>query len=126
MFNGIITTAMRYVGDQKEKVGSLIIDTRKLDGMMNPYQTVVEVGPHENVLKPGDVVYINFSRYAKSRHVPGKIEDNVQSDNLSYAYEIPSVNINGIDHLMIQGNDVMYFMRPSEGDIVIDDGGLLQ
>lgn len=126
MFNGIITTAMRYVGDQKEKVGSLIIDTRKLDGMMNPYQKVVEVGPHENTLKPGDVVFINFNRYAKARHVPGQIEDNIQSDNLSYTYEIPSVNINGVDHLMIQGNDVMYYMRPDDDDVVIDGGGLLQ
>lgn len=127
MFSGVVTTATRYKGDQHAQTESgLLIDTRKLDGMMNPYQVVLSVGGLEHTLKEGDIVCINFSRYVVPEHRPGKIENNIESDDLSYSYRFPSVTVNGQECLFLQSNDIEYYMRPSEGDCEIDDGGLLQ
>ena len=124
LFTGVITTAMRYVGEQSAKKGGLIIDTRKMDGSMNPYQTVYSVGGTVRDIKEGDVVKINFSRYAKTKHTPGAIDEaeNVQSDNLSWTYEIPIIVINDVQYLFIQDRDIEYVVEEYE----VDEGGLLQ
>ena len=119
MFTGIVTTARKYVGETTT-AGGLIVDTTKMG--MNPFQTVVSVGPMCKDLKEGDIVMINFKRYAKGKHIPGAIENNVQSDNLTMTYEIPMVNIDGTDYLFIQSNDVEFVVEEYE----VDEGGLLQ
>ena len=125
MFNSIVTTAKRYVGEEAATTNSgLIIDTRKLDGSLNNYQTVLAVGNTVHELKEGDVVSINFSRYAVARHIPGKIEDNIETDNLSYDYRIPMVEVDGQKCLLLQTNDIEYYMEP--GDYEVDGGGLFQ
>lgn len=124
LFTGVITTAKRYVGMQSAKKGSLILDTRKMDGSMNPYQTVYSVGGTVRDIKEGDVVKINFARYAKAKHTPGAIDEaeNVQSDNLGWTYEIPVIIINDIEYLFIQDRDIEYVVE----DYDVDEGGLLQ
>ena len=124
MFTGVITTAKRYVGEQSVKKGSVIIDTRKLDGSMNPYQTVIAVGNTVHNLKEGDVVKVNFSRFALPKHTPGAIDEaqNLQSDNLSITYEIPMIVINDQECLYLQDRDVEYVVEEYE----VDEGGLLQ
>lgn len=125
MFNGIVTTARRYVGDTTTK-GGLLLDTKKMDGSMNPFQWVVSVSDmvaNSTGLKKGDIVNINFKRYAKVNHVPGAIENNVQSDNMSISYEIPMIDIEGVEYLFLQSNDIEFIVTDYEG---IDEGGLLQ
>ncbi len=124
LFTGVITTAKRYVGMQSAKKGSLILDTRKMDGSMNPYQIVYSVGGTVRDIKEGDVVKINFARYAKAKHTPGAIDEaeNVQSDNLGWTYEIPVIIINDIEYLFIQDRDIEYVVE----DYDVDEGGLLQ
>ena len=124
MFTGVITTAKRYVGEQSVKKGSVIIDTRKLDGSMNPYQTVIAVGNTVHNLKQGDVVKVNFSRFALPKHTPGAIDEaqNIQSDNLSVTYEIPMIVINDQECLYLQDRDIEYVVEEYE----VDEGGLLQ
>lgn len=124
LFTGVITTARKYVGQQYASEGSLIIDTRKLDGTLNPYQIVYSVGGTVRDVKEGDVVKINFSRYALAQHRPGKVDaaENVQTDDLQWAYEIPKVTIDGIDYLFIQDRDIEYVVE----DYEVDEGGLLQ
>ena len=124
LFTGVITTAKRYVGTQSFKKGSLILDTRKMDGSMNPYQTVYSVGGTVRDIKEGDVVKINFSRYAKTKHTPGAIDEaeNTQSDNLSWTYEIPIIVINDVQYLFIQDRDIEYVVEEYD----VDEGGLLQ
>lgn len=123
LFNGVMTTAVTYKGNVTTS-GGLIYDTTKMEGTMNPYQRVVFVGKMVTDVKPGDIVYINFKRYAKVRHVPGAIEDNVQSDNMSMYYEIPMLEVGGQQYLRIQNNDIEFAVAPE--DCEIDEGGLLQ
>lgn len=122
LFTGIITTAMTYVGDQNTKKGSILIDTTRLSGTMNPYQTIVAVGDMVHNLKPGDIVRLNFNRYAKGKHTPGKIEENIQKDNFSAVYEFPIVVINDVKYLFLQHNDVEFVVEEYD----VDEGGLLQ
>jgi len=124
LFTGIVVTARKYVGEQKTG-GGLIVDTSKMEGTLNPYQYVVSVGSMTKDIKEGDIVKINFKRYAKAQHLPGAIDDstNIQSDKVGITYEIPMINLNGVEHLFIQSNDIEYVVDDFDG---IDDGGLLQ
>lgn len=124
LFTGVITTAKKFVGDQATKKGSVIVDTRKMDGTLNYYQTVVSVGSTVRDLKEGDIVKINFSRYAKAKHTPGAIDEaqNKQFDNLGWDYEIPIIIIEDIEYLFIQDRDIEYVVT----DYEVDEGGLLQ
>lgn len=124
LFTGVITTAKKFVGDQATMKGSILVDTRKMDGSLNYYQTVYSVGTSVRDLKEGDVVKINFSRYAKAKHTPGAIDAaaNKQFDNLSWDYEIPIIVINDIEYLFIQDRDIEYIVT----DYDVDEGGLLQ
>lgn len=123
LFTGIVTTATKYVGEQTTS-GGLIVDTRKMDGSLNPYQRVVSVGSMVHDLKEGDIVKINFKRYVIAKHVPGAIDEaeNKQFDNYSQTIDIPIVELDGRQYLFIQNNDIEYVVEDCE----VDDGGLLQ
>lgn len=124
MFDGVVTTAMKYVGDQYEqKSSNLIIDTRKMDGTLNSYQRVIAVGETVRNVKEGDIVMLNFDRYLQVKHVPGRIQDNLEQDSLSGSYSIPMIYLEGYgDCLYVHGNDIVYVVE----DYEVDDGGLLQ
>ena len=123
LFTGVVTTARRYVGEIKTG-GGLILDTTRMEGDLNYYQTVIAVGDMCKDIKEGDVVTLNFKRYAKAKHVPGAIDDatNTQMDKYSMTYEIPMVMINGQECLFMQNNDIEYIVEEYE----TDEGGLLQ
>ena len=124
LFDGVVTTAMKYVGDQfEEKSKNLIIDTRKLDGSLNPYQRVIAVGDMVRNVKEGDIIMLNFDRYLSVKHLPGRIEDNIETDKLNASYSIPMVYLEGYgDCLYVHGNDIVYVVE----DYEVDEGGLLQ
>ena len=124
MFTGVVTTAKRYVGEIKTG-GGLILDTTRMAGSLNPYQHVLSVGEMCKDLHEGDIVKINFKRYAKAQHTPGAIDEaqNKQFDNMSITYEIPMINIDDQECLFLQNNDIEYVVEEYEG---IDEGGLLQ
>lgn len=125
MFTGIITTAVTYKGDMTTANG-LILDTTRMEGTLNTYQTVIAVGATVQGVEPGDVVKINYKRYAMVQHTPGNLDaaNNKMSDNMSITYEIPMIVLDGKECLLIQNNDVEYYMKP--GDFEVDEGGLLQ
>lgn len=124
-FTGIITTAVTYKGDMKTANG-LILDTTRMEGTLNTYQTVIAVGTTVQGIEPGDVVKINFNRYAKAQHTKGNLDaaNNKVTDNMSMTYEIPMVVLDEKECLLIQNNDIEYYMKP--GDYEVDEGGLLQ
>lgn len=123
LFTGIVTTAKKYVGETTT-AGGILIDTTRMEGSMNPYQTVIAVGAMNKDIKEGDIVKINFKRYEKAKHVPGAIDEstNTQSDNLSKVYEIPMIVMNDQEYLFLQSNDIEYVVE----DYEVDEGGLLQ
>jgi len=124
LFTGVITTAKKYVGTQSAKKGGLILDTRKMDGSLNPYQTVVSVGGTVRDVKEGDIVKINFSRYQVVKHVPGAIDEaeNKQFMNQNWDVEVPIIVIEDVEYLFLQDRDIEYVVEEYE----VDEGGLLQ
>lgn len=120
LFTGVVTTARKYVGDITTESGLVMAD--RMEGTLNMFQQVVAVGTTVRDVKPSDVVCINFSRYLKAKHVPGVIQDNVQSDNLQAVYEIPQVEVDGVQCLFLQNNDIEYVVEEYE----VDEGGLFQ
>ena len=123
LFTGVVTTAQKYIGEITTS-GGVILDTTRMAGSLNPYQRVVSVGSTVHGVKEGDIVKLNFKRYAKSKHLPGAIDEaeNKQFDNLSITYEIPMIVIDDVEYLYLQNNDIEYIVE----DYEVDEGGLLQ
>lgn len=123
LFTGIVTTAMKYVGNVTTESGLVL--PSKMDGQLNYYQWVVAVGDMVKNVKKGDIVRVNFKRYAVVKHTPGALDAdaNIQHDDMTYNYEIPMVTIDGRDYLFLQNNDIEYIVTKFEG---VDEGGLLQ
>lgn len=120
LFTGVVTTSQRYQGEITTEAGLVLAN--KMEGQINMFQTVVSVGKMVTDLKPGDVVCINFKRYLKAKHVPGVIEDNIQSDNLGAVYEIPQIEMDGHQYLFLQNNDIEFVVEEYD----VDEGGLFQ
>lgn len=123
LFTGIVTTAKKYVGEVTTG-GGLLLDTTRMNGSLNPYQTVIAVGSMCKDVQEGNIVKINFKRYAKANHIPGVIDEaqNKQFDNMTVTYEIPMIVLDGEECLFIQSNDIEYVVE----DYTVDEGGLLQ
>lgn len=123
LFTGIVTTSTKYVGDVTT-AGGLLVDTTRMSGSLNPYQRVISVGDMCKDIKEGDIVKINFKRYAKAKHTPGAIDEaqNKQFDNMTVTYEIPMIQLDGQECLFLQSNDIEYIVTEYE----VDEGGLLQ
>ena len=123
MFTGVVTTALKYVTDVATESGLIL--PSKMEGQLNYYQWVVAVGNMVQDIKEGDIVRINFKRYAVVQHAPGALDAdaNVQHDDMTMKYQIPMVNVDGRDLLFLQNNDIEYVVTDWEG---VDEGGLLQ
>lgn len=122
LFTNVITTAKTYVSDVLTAGG--LYNPTKMEGQMNIFQTVVAVGTTVSGIKEGDVVKVNFKRYAKAKHVPGAIDEaeHKMTDNLSITYEIPMIIINDEECLLLQNNDIEYVIEEYEAD----ESGLIQ
>lgn len=120
LFTGIVTTMHRYSEDTKTESGLLLVN--KQAGMVNPYQQVIAVGAMVKDVKPGDIVYLNFNRYMQVKHIPGRIEDNIQHDNMEAVYDFPTIEMDGTTYMRLQANDIEFVVT----DYVVDDGGLFE
>ena len=122
LFTGVVTTAMTYKEDKKTSDSGLIYDVSKRKGDINIYQRVVAVGDMVRGLKEGDIVCVNYKRYAIPLQKAGAIENNIQKSEISYTYQIPMVTLNGEDYFYLQNNDIEYVVEEAD----IPDGGLLE
>lgn len=70
MFNQVLVTEELYGYDDKDEAGIIIASK----GDIKPYQTVVAVGDDVKKVKPGDVVAINFYKYAEFKEDPNSVK----------------------------------------------------
>lgn len=112
MFTSIVTTMNKY---DEDVVTNGIIDGSKVKGTLKEYQTVVAVGPNARV-QEGDKIMINPARYAKvnHKHKKNSLGELEKDDITSISYSFDVVNINGVDHLLLQDSDVMYVFEGEE------------
>ena len=127
MLNHVILTANRY--EESDFNENLIDDEQKLVGNIKEYQTVVSVGPYVKDLKAGDFVVVNPKAYAKPIHktkdtsVRGLLGD----DEVEMRVEFPTIEINGIPHLLLYDRDIDMVITKHEfiNDSVSNDDKLV-
>lgn len=104
-FNHILTTKNLYKNDVYEN-GILV----RQNGKTKEWQRVVAVGPTVKTCKPGDMVMIDPSRYAKMKHQEGSLKDGVVADNMAVAYNIPIITIDDAEYMYLYDTDVQFIM----------------
>lgn len=122
MFTAVITTAKKYVDDRKTK-GELFNPFASADSI-NYFQTVIAVGNTVTGVKPGDIVKLNYMRYAHAEQKPAGIDvdSNTQKNKAVLEYDIPTIDIDGQTCLFLQYNDIEYVVEEYEAD----ESGLIQ
>ncbi len=123
MHSALIVTAERY--NEEESTHNGILDTSKLN-QVKDIQKVVS--PSEMVaargIKEGDVLLIDFKKYAKYKQKKNSMKETMDEhyDNI-LSFEIPTLLLDGREHLLIDMNDIA--LRVSEYEYVNEGEGLL-
>lgn len=118
MFNQVLVTEELYGYDDYNAAG--IITAVK--GDIKPYQTVVAVGDDVRGIKPGDVVAINFYKYAQLKNDPNSIKAMEGNEIVKlYLQEVELVDENGESQtcFIIDSRDVKYIIEDSR-EVVYD------
>ena len=123
MHSSLIVTADRFTEEESTHNG--IIDTTKV-GQVKDIQVVVS--PSEMVaargIKDGDVLLIDFKKYAKYKQKKNSMKETMDEhyDNI-LSFEIPTILLDGREHLLIDMNDIA--LRVSDYEYVNEGEGLL-
>lgn len=113
LFNRILVTADRRTST-KTLGGTTLIDARKTEGTLLEYQKVVAVGNQVKTMKPGDLVCIDPSRYAKKLHQAGSLKDNVITDNPVITYNFEMVVMDGVEYILLYDSDISFIVTEYE------------
>lgn len=111
MFTKILTTMDRYEEDQTE---GLLVNVNKLAGAVKEYQKVLAVGSNPAGIKEGDMVMINPARYAVMKHKEGSLKDGVITDNPVVGYNLPVLEVDGKECMLLETNDISFVIEEFE------------
>lgn len=121
VYDGIFTTATKLVYD-KTTQGGLVL-ANQMEGALNLLQTVAYVSDDVKSVKVGDVVKINLKAYMVPKHKSlGVDAGNVDRDELTFEYSVPTEKIGGKEYLFLHQRDIDYIITK----YTPSDGGLLQ
>ena len=111
MFNALVTTF-----DVFEEVdsSSTIIGADEAAGQPKPYQTVVAVGNAVQGINVGDIVAIDFTKYARTKHKDGSLKDGIIQDNPVVSYAFNTIELDGKEHLFLHTNDILFVIEDFE------------
>ena len=104
LFNRILLTMNKYTEDQK--VSDVLIDAKKSKGDLKEIQKVVEIGTSVSIVKPGDYVKINPTRYLRNTN---SIKD-MDKSKAEMTIEFPVITLGGVDYLFLFDTDVDYIV----------------
>lgn len=99
MFSQVLVTEELY-GYDDVSAGGVIVNVK---GDIKSYQTVVAVGSDVTQVKPGDVVKINFAKYAILKEDPNSVK--AINDN-----KVVTLRLNEVEMTDKDGNSVMCFL----------------
>lgn len=109
LFTALVTTMDRYEEDESD--GSII---KRVKGSIKEYQTVVSIGDCIKNINVGDIVSINPTRYAVKKHQEGSLKDGIITDNPVISYNFNVIELNGVQHLLLQDRDIDYIISKFE------------
>lgn len=110
LFNKVITTMDAYEQDQ---MVNGVIDSRRTQGSLKEYQTVVAVGSTVRDINVGDVVAINPTRYAVMKHEDKSLKNGVIGDNMVMGYKFNTITLDDKEHLMLYDQDIDFIVTES-------------
>lgn len=110
MFNAVITTF--DVFEDENTTG--LIGTDETAGNPKPYQKVIAVGPAAIGIHEGDLVAIDFTKYAVKKHKDGSLKDGVIQDNVITSYAFNTIKIDGKECLFLHSNDILFIIDDAE------------
>lgn len=114
MFSGILCTANKY-NEEAFIAGTSIIDSTKTVGKLLEYQTVVAIGSMVRNVEVGNVVCINPKNYAEKMYDKSSMKSAmVENYNQVVRYHFNVIDIDGVDHLLIQENDIDFVVTDYE------------
>lgn len=109
LFTSVVTTMDKYEDDVI--VNGLVNQTA---GTLKEYQRVVAIGSSVRDIKVGDLVSINPSRYAVRKYEDGSLKDGVISQNPVVSYSFHTIEIDKIEHLLLQDRDIDFVIEEWE------------
>lgn len=107
MFTRIFTTANKYTFE--DSISDTGIIAANVEGSIKDIQTVVAVGEGVRGIKVGDLVSLNFARYAQHKYAKDSTKSDMNefyNDVVSYAFTF--VNIDNQDCLFLDSSDVEF------------------
>lgn len=113
MFSQVLVTENLYGWDDKNEAG--IITATK--GDIKPYQTVIAVGEDVKQVKPGDVVAINYYKYAEFKEDPNSVKAiNGNSVVKLHLNEVELTDAEGesVTCFLIDQRDIKYILEDFE------------
>lgn len=110
MFTGVITTA----NEVEVNLPSGLIDVTKTKQGVSEVQEVIAVGSAVKDFKVGDMVCINFKRFMKQKYSQNSLKNDVEEYNPTISYNIPIIELDGKDALMIDNQDIAFVIEDYE------------
>lgn len=114
LFTKILVTANTYTEEECVSENGLL--EKDQVGMLKEVQEVISVGSSVKEFKPGDLVQINFSRYARKRYSKDETKADMPDEyfNETLSYEIPMFEVNGELVLQVDVQDVLFVVEEFE------------
>lgn len=119
--NQVLTTADKYEDEVYLDKKGLLLDAKNNKGVLKLYQRVVDVGPMVRDIAPGNMVAINPAAYMK-RHLRDQnnslradIPENHIKEEYGPDYEIPIIELDDVEHLMLYDRDIDFIILDAEG-----------
>lgn len=125
MFCQVLVTENLYGWDDKDASGIII----HKKGDIKHYQTVIAVGDDVKCIKPGDVVAINFYKYAEFKEDPNSVK--AMGGNSVVELRLKEVELEGKDGepvtcFLIDQRDVEYILKDFDEVVYGDSDELIK
>jgi hypothetical protein len=117
--DGVITTANRYPANLAvSRKNRAVMDVARAGKVME-VQTIVSVSDMAAArgFKVGQTVLVSFNRYGIPVQVKNTLKTSIEGEedyNAKLKYEIPVVDINGVEHLKLLFSDIEYIVEDYE------------
>ena len=107
-FTMMLVTANTY--EESECISDTGMIENDLVGTLKEVQTIISVGPNVRELKPGDLVYLDFSKYMKHKYTKDETKADMPDEyyNNVVSYEIPMFEINNQICLLVDSSNVFF------------------
>lgn len=122
LLNYVLLTADKYTKEESVTSGGLY--RTDLENTLKPQQTIIAVSPHVEklgILKEGMLVSINIERYANSSQKQNTLKQDIDEHyDAVKTYQVPQVNIDGVNYLKLGDNDIDFIVEEWEYEDIED------